>query len=367
MRAAVLTTQPGKPEIQDVAVSDPGPGEVLIATAACGLCHSDIHILDAKLPNTLPTVLGHEASGVVLAVGEGVTRVAPGDHVIACLSLFCGRCELCLAGQTYLCVDKAATTRGAGAEPRMSMNGQEVYASTGVGGLAERMLLHENAVVSIRKDMPLDVAAVIGCAVTTGVGAAFNSADIKAGDTVAVIGCGGIGLNIVQGARLRGAGRVIAVDLQESKRELALTLGATDVVDASGGDAVQQVQALTGGLGVHHAFEAIGLKATNAQAAAMTRPGGSVYVVGVTPMTDTIDIPGYHLWGQGKSVRGVHMGSNDFTVDMPRYVDLYLQGRLRIDELIANRITLDEVNDGYDALRRGDTARSVVVFDAAQV
>ncbi|MFE2870305.1 MULTISPECIES: Zn-dependent alcohol dehydrogenase [unclassified Embleya] len=362
MRAAILTTQPGTLDIVDIEIDLPGPGEVLVRTAACGLCHSDIHILDGAIPHQRPAVLGHEASGTVVAVGPGVTRVAPGDHVVACLSVFCGRCPQCARGRTWLCSDKAATMRDADGPPRLSRNGQPVNASSWIGGLAEQMLLHQNAVVAIDPAMPLDVAAVIGCAVTTGVGAAWRSADIRAGETVAVLGCGGIGLNIVQGARLRGAGRVIAIDLQPAKRELARALGATDTIDAASHDAVAEVLALTAGFGVDHAFEAIGLEATIGQAVAMTSPGGTAYVVGVTPMTATVNVPGYALWGQGKTVRGVHMGSNTFTTDMPRYVDLYLQGRLRIDELISRRIPLTEVNDAYDALRRGEVARSVVTF-----
>lgn len=360
MRAALFHEAGSPLAVAEVAVAAPGPGEVLVATAAAGLCHSDIHLLDGKIPMAAPSVLGHEASGVVLDVGPGVTRVVPGDHVIACLSVFCGRCALCLRGETWICQDKQAVQRAAALPPRLALpDGTAVGANAGVGGLAERMLLHENAVVSITKDMPLDVAAIIGCAVTTGVGAAFNTADIRAGETVAVIGCGGIGLNIVQGARLRGAGRVVAVDLIAAKRELALAVGATDAADDG---PVASVTALTGGLGADHVFDAVGSPATTAQAVAMTRPGGSVYIVGIGGMAANVEIPGYALWGQGKSVRGVHMGSNNFTVDMPRYVDLYLQGRLHLDELVARRISLDEVNDGYEALRVGETARSVVVF-----
>lgn len=360
MRAAMLEEANGRLVVGEIATAEPGPGEVLVDTVAAGLCHSDIHLLDGAIPVATPSVVGHEASGIVAAVGPGVTRVAPGDHVVACLSVFCGTCALCLRGETWICQNKQAVQRAAGAPPRLSRpDGSPVATNAGIGGLAERMLLHQNAVVTIRKDMPLDVAAIIGCAVTTGVGAALNTADIRAGETVAVIGCGGIGLNIVQGARLRGAGRIVAVDLLPAKRELALAVGATDAAD---GDPAETVAALTGGLGADHVFDAVGIAATNAQALAMTRPGGSMYVVGIGGMASSVSVPGYALWGQGKSVRGVHMGSNNFTVDMPRYVELYLQGRLHLDELISRRITLDEVNDGYDALRRGDVARSIVVF-----
>ncbi|MCF2532050.1 zinc-binding dehydrogenase [Yinghuangia soli] len=367
MRAALLEVPTLKLSVAELAVAEPGPGEVLVATAAAGLCHSDLHVLDGHLPMRGASVLGHEASGVVVAVGPGVRRVEPGDHVVTCLSVFCGRCALCLRGQTWLCTDKQSTERPADAEPRLALagpGGAAVSAHASIGGLAERLLVHENAVVAIRKDMPLDVAAILGCAVTTGVGAAFNSADIRAGESVAVIGCGGIGLNIVQGARLRGAGQIAAVDLVAAKRELALAVGATAGIDASGdpGAAAAEVAALTGGLGADHVFDAVGIEATNAQALAMTRPGGTMYVVGINGMAGSVTVPGYAMWAQGKTVRGVHMGSNNFTVDLPRYVDLYMQGRLRLDELVSQRIGLDEVADGYEALRQGEVARAVVVF-----
>ncbi len=259
MKAAVLTSIPGELTVEDVAIDKPQKNEVLIRTAAAGLCHSDLHFMEGKYPYLTPTVPGHESAGVVEAVGEDVTYVQPGDHVITCLSVFCGHCDYCLSGRTNLCAGKSLVARGFEGTPRLSMNGQPVFQFLDLSSFGEYMLVHQNAVVKVTKDIPLDRAALIGCGVTTGVGAVFNTARVQAGSTVAVIGCGGVGLNCVQGAALAGACRVIAVDMVPLKLKLAEQFGATDLVDASKGDAVQQVQELTGG-GVDYSFEAIGLK-----------------------------------------------------------------------------------------------------------
>jgi S-(hydroxymethyl)glutathione dehydrogenase/alcohol dehydrogenase len=305
----------------------------------------------------LPTVLGHESSGIVEAVGADVTAVRPGEHENCCLSVFCGACRNCLAGDTWLCEDKGATARRPGEPPRLALGGAEVPQFAHVSGFAEQLLVHENATVSITKDMPLDRAALIGCGVMTGVGAAVNAARVAVGQTAVVIGCGGIGLNAVQGCALAGAARIVAVDVHPAKLELARVFGATDVVDSSAVDPVEAVRDLTGGVDV--AFEAIGLSETVEAAFAMLRRGGMAYVIGVVP--GRVSLPGLDFLG-AKGVRGVYMGSNHFKVDMPRYIELYLQGRLKLDELISARITLDEVNDGYAAMKRGGVARSVIVF-----
>ena len=265
MRAAVLETVPGELMIDDVTIDTPAPGEVLIRTAAAGLCHSDLHFMENKYPYPVPAVLGHESAGVVEAVGDGVHYVQPGDHVITCLSVFCGQCEFCLGGRTNLCSGRAATQRAKGAPTRLTRRGEVVNQFTDLSSFAEQMLVHQNAIVKVTKDIPLDRAALIGCAVITGVGAVFKTARVPAGSTVAVIGCGGVGLNCVQGAALAGASRVIAVDVNAPKLKLAEQFGATDVIDASQGDAIQMVRELTGG-GVEYSFEAIGLKTTAEQA-----------------------------------------------------------------------------------------------------
>jgi S-(hydroxymethyl)glutathione dehydrogenase/alcohol dehydrogenase len=361
MRAAMLHEIPGKLEIDDVEVDAPGPHEVLVRTAAAGLCHSDLHFMEGKYVWPTPCVLGHESAGVVEAVGDQVSYVAAGDHVISCLSVYCGGCEYCLTGHLSLCDNTAATQRALDAPPRLSRGGNPVWQYFDLSSFAELMLVHENALVKIRPDMPLDRAALIGCGVTTGLGAVFNTARIEAGTTVAVIGCGGIGLNCIQGAAIAGAGRVIAVDMVAHKLDLARQFGATDVVDASDGNAVAKVQELTGG-GVHYSFEAIGLKATAEQAFAMLRRGGTATVIGMIPLGQSVEIPGVELLYE-KKLQGSNMGSNRFRVDMPRYVDMYLDGRLKLDELVSRRITLDEVNDGFDAMKTGEIARSVIIFE----
>jgi S-(hydroxymethyl)glutathione dehydrogenase/alcohol dehydrogenase len=361
MRAAVLREIPGKLEIDEVQIDNPGPREVLIRTAAAGLCHSDLHFIEGKYPWMLPTVLGHESAGVVEAVGDQVTYVKPGDHVITCLSVYCGDCEFCLTGHLSLCEDKQAVQRPLESPQRLTKNGETMWQFFDLSSFAEMMLVHEHAIVKIRPDMPLDRAALIGCGVTTGVGAVFNTAKVEPGSTVAVIGCGGIGLNCIQAAAIAGARRVIAVDRISEKLDLAKVFGATDTVDASAGNAVMQVQEMTGG-GVQYAFEAIGLKATAEEAFGMLRRGGTATVIGMIPMGQTVEIPGFELLYE-KRLQGSNMGSNRFRVDMPRYVDLYMDGRLKLDELVSQRISLSDVNEGFEAMKTGSVARSVILFD----
>ena len=357
MRAAVLQEIPGDLIVTDVVVDKPGPGEVLVRTAAAGLCHSDLHFMEGKYPHPVPCVLGHESAGVIEAVGEGVTYVQPGDHVITCLSAYCGGCNYCLTGRLHLCSDRQSISR----DGRLSTpGGDPVQQFMRLSSFAEQMLIHEHAVVKIDKDMPLDRAALIGCGVTTGLGAVFRTARIEAGSTVAVIGCGGIGLNVVQGARLAGAGRIIAVDMQSSKLEMAQDFGATDVVNASEVDAVAAVKELTKG-GVEYSFEAIGLKVAAEQAFSMLCSGGTATVIGMIPVGQKVEVSGYELLAE-KKLQGSNMGSNRFRVDMPRYIDMYMQGRLKLDELVSARITLDQINDGFAVMKTGAVARSVIVF-----
>jgi len=298
----------------------------------------------------------------VEAVGPDVTAFAPGDHVITCLTQFCGVCPECHVGRVFICSNRHDLARGPELEPTLSLDGTPVLPMAGLGAFAEQILVHENGVVAVDPAVPFDVAALIGCAVMTGVGSATNGAQIRPGETVAVIGCGGIGLNIVQGCRLAGASRIIAVDLNAEKLEAARGFGATDVVDASTDDPVAAVQALTGG-GVDAAFEAIGLTATGEQALAMIRPGRTAYLVGVPPITSTMTVPGALMVLQAKGLRGLFMGNSNFKVEMPNLARHYLEGRLELDRLVSAHITLDEVNDGYTELKAGATLRSVIMFD----
>ena len=363
MKAAVLNAIPGDLMIEDISVDAPGPGEVLIQTRNAGLCHSDLHFMDgqwSRLP--LPAVMGHESAGVVAAVGPDVTYVQPGDHVITCLSIFCGNCDLCLTGRPNLCQNAAATSRAKGAAPRLHRGDEAVGQFARLGGFAEEMLVHQNGVVKIREDMPFDKASLIGCGVTTGVGAVLKTASIEAGSTVCVVGAGGIGLSAIQGARIGGASRIIAVDLSTPKLETAQVCGATDVINAAEvDDVVGAVRELTSG-GVDYAFEAIGRKETVEQVWSMSRIGGTSVVIGMMPFGQKVEIPGYEIFMQEKTLKGSMMGSNAFRVDMPRYVDMYLDGRLLLDEMISHHLSLEEINEGYQLMRDGASNRAVIDF-----
>jgi S-(hydroxymethyl)glutathione dehydrogenase/alcohol dehydrogenase len=346
--------------IEDISISKPGPREVLIRTAAAGVCHSDLHFIEGSYPGQSPMVLGHESSGVVEAVGSDVTYVQPGDHVITCLSVFCGHCESCLTGHMSLCVNPE-TKRDADEEPRLSQGGSTIHQFANLSSFAEQMLIHEHALVKIDRDMPLDRAALIGCGVTTGVGAVFHTAKVEPGSTVAVIGCGGVGLSCINGAALAGAGKIIAVDMIDSKLEMAKTFGATHTVNGKNGDSVEQVLELTGG-GVHYSFEAIGLKQTAEDAFRMLRAGGAATIIGMIPVGVKVELMGSDFLRE-KKMQGSFMGSNRFRVDMPRFIDFYLQGKLHLDEMISKRISLSEINTAFEDIKTGSVARSVIVFD----
>ena len=361
MKAAVLREVHQPLSIEDVHIDDPGPREVLVKTAACGVCHSDLHFIEGLYPTKMPIVLGHEAAGTVEKVGSHVTYVKPGDTVITCLSAFCGTCEYCITGHMSLCT-RVGLDRGANDAPRLGTSGSPVHQFANLSAFAEKMLIHENAVVKVAADMPMDRAALIGCGVTTGVGAVQNTARIHAGETVAVIGCGGVGLSAINGAHIAGASRIIAIDLSGTKLNLAKEFGATDVVNPNDGDVAKQVRALTDGEGVHHAFEAIGLKQTAEDAFRMIRPGGTATIVGMIPVGQKVELHGPEFLRE-KKMQGSNMGSNRFRVDMPRYVEFYKQGRLKLDEMISQRIRLEDVNEAFEEMKRGDIARSVIVFD----
>ena len=362
MKAAVMRANKAPLVIEDVQIDEPGAGEVLVRTAASGICHSDLTVIEGGLPVPPPSILGHEPAGIVEAVGAGVTDFAPGDHVIGCLTSWCGVCKFCTAGRPYLCLTQFAGRPG-GAKSRLrAANGDPIAQFANLSSFAGKMLCPERSLVKIRDDMPLDRACLIGCGVTTGLGAALNTVHIPAGASVVVIGCGGVGLSALQGARIVGAGRIIAVDAQSWKFDLAQKLGATHCVDAKAGDPVAAVQALTGG-GADFVFECIGLVPTVQQAIAMTGRGGTTVLVGVVPIQQLVPISAADVTLQEKTITGSYMGSNRFRFDMPKYVDFYLDGRLRLDEMISSRIALDDVNEAFDRMRNGEAARQVIVFD----
>jgi S-(hydroxymethyl)glutathione dehydrogenase/alcohol dehydrogenase len=344
----------------DVELAEPARDEVLVRIVASGICHSDRSAHVGAQQRPLPTILGHEASGIVEQVGTDVSTVRPGDHVVGSASAYCGRCTWCLRGLTQHCVDKGQAR--ADGSPRITRDDEEVHPYVGLGGFATHMLISERAVVKLPEEMPLDKGALLGCAVLTGVGAVRNGARVQAGQTVAVIGCGGVGLNAVQGARLVGASRIIAVDLSPAKLERAREFGATDVVDASADDPVQAVLALTGSDGVDHALEVVGLPATIEQAFGMTGVCGTTTVVGVAGAQAQVTLPALAIMAGEKRVQGSRLGSGNFRLDVPLYSQMYLRGQLKLDELISEVIGLEDVNRGLSELDGSDGARSVIHF-----
>lgn len=362
MRAAIFHEAGAPLSIEDVEVDDPAAGEILIRTAATGVCHSDLHIVDGSVRGGRgPMVMGHEGAGVVEAVGRGVTEAAPGDHVVTCLSGFCGRCELCLSGSPNLCTS-SVTSRPRGSAPRMHQGDQRVFGFLGIGSFAEQMLVHESSVVRIDSDLPLDVACLVGCGVLTGVGAVLRTADVRPGQTVAVFGCGGVGLSAVQAAVLVRASRVIAVDRVAAKLDLARSFGATDTVDASTVDAVEAIRELTAGRGVDHALEAVGVPALVRQAAESLAVKGTCTIVGVPPDGTVFEIP-YAAIRPECTVQTCRMGSNRFRTDIPRYLDFHRKGWLDLEAIVSRRAGLDDVNDAFAALEAGEGARTVLLFD----
>ena len=360
-KAAILETV-GSLTIGEVELADPAPHEVLIDTKACGLCHSDLHFINGSYPHPLPAIPGHEAAGVVKAVGSEVKTVKPGDHVVTCLSAFCGHCEFCVTGRMALCVSSEVRRKQTQA-PRITRagGGDPVAQMLNLSAFCDQMLIHEHACVAIDKEMPLDRAAIIGCAVTTGAGAIFNACSVVPGEAVAVVGCGGVGLAAINAAKIAGAGKVIALDPLPEKRDLAATLGATHTIDAMADDAVEQVMKITGG-GVHHAIEAVGREASAKLAVRLLRRGGTATILGMMPLDCKVGLGAMDLLAS-KKLQGAIMGNNQFPVDLPRLVDFYMRGLLDLDTIIAERIALEDINEGFEKMKGGHSARSVVVFD----
>ena len=360
MKAAVLHEVNQPLQMEEVDVALPGAREVLVRTRASGVCHSDLHFVEGLYATVFPVVLGHEAAGTVEAVGSQVDYVSPGDRVSCCLSVFCGQCERCTTGRPVLC-SRTGLVRGPDETPRLSQSGDPVTQFANLGAYAEMMLVHENSLVKIKQDIGFEQMALIGCGATTGLGAAMNTAKVEPGSTVAVIGCGGVGLNAIQGARLAGALRIIAIDGVEDKLTLARDFGATDVIDASSGDVESRVKDLTNG-GVDYSFEAIGKKETAEQAFGILRAGGTATIIGMIPQGVKIELDGSAFLRE-RRIQGSSMGSNHFRVDMPRYIEFYQQGRLKLDELVTRRLKLEDINDAFKYMKEGSVARSVMVFD----
>ena len=360
MKAAIQHAPRQPMTIENVAIEKPRRREVLVRTAAAGLCHSDLHFIEGAYPTPMPVVLGHEAAGVVEAVGEDVTYLKPGDHVISCLSVFCGHCEFCLSGHLSIC-QTPEVKMPPGVAKRLTWQGKHLNQFLNLSAFAEQMVVHENALVKVRDDMPLDLAALIGCSVITGYGAVVHTAKIEPGCTVAVFGAGGIGLATINAAKIAGAGRIIAVDLDPFKLDLAKLFGATDVLDAAEGDTVKRLVDMTSG-GVQYAFECIGLKQTAEQSFSALRSGGTATLIGMIPVGTKIELHGVDFLRE-RRIQGCMMGSNRFRTDMPRLIEFYLQGRLKLDEMVSARIHLEDINEGFAALKKGGIARNVIVFD----
>lgn len=362
MRAAVFHEAHQPLTIESVEIEKPKRREVLLRTAFAGLCHSDLHFMEGLYPFPTPAVLGHEGAAVVEAVGEDVTYVKPGDHVITCLSVFCGECAQCTTGHTNLC-ENTEVKLLPGAARRLKWKGDVLHQAFNLSVFAEQMLVHEHAIVKIDQDIPLDRAALVGCGVMTGVGAVFNAAKVEPGSTVAVIGCGGIGLSAVNGAALAGASKIIAIDTNPSKLELAREMGATDTLNASNIDPVKAIRDMTGG-GVPYSFEAIGLKQTAEQSFQMLRPGGLATIIGMIPFGTKIELHGADFL-RDRKIQGTSMGGNRFRVDMPRLLELWRQGRLKLDHLISGHLKLEQINEGFAKLKSGAPVRNLIDFGVA--
>jgi S-(hydroxymethyl)glutathione dehydrogenase / alcohol dehydrogenase len=357
MRAAVFTETGGPLSIENVEPAPPGPRDVVVQTGASGVCHSDLSLKNGYVGIMPGTILGHEGAGTVVEVGKEVTRFKKGDHIVAAFIPACGQCWFCLHDESHLCDTELAvmmSMRGARAD------GSQYMAMTGLGTFAETMTCNETSLVKIDTSVPDEQLALIGCGVTTGVGAALNTAQVQPGTTVAVIGCGGVGQSVIQGARIAGAGRIIAVDPVEMKRKTAEQLGATDFVDPSAGDPVAQVQELTAGRGVDYAFEVIGLPETTLQAYNMIRKGGTAVMVGMTRAEAQVTIPTFDLFFNEKTLKGCKYGSGQVRRDFQRFADLIETGRLDTSSMVSRTIKLDEVNDAFTAMEKGEVIRSVI-------
>jgi S-(hydroxymethyl)glutathione dehydrogenase/alcohol dehydrogenase len=359
VRAAVLH-ELGKPlDIEEIDLVDTQPDQVRVRIAASGVCHSDLSVVRGRLPHPTPVVLGHEGAGVVTAVGSDVTRVKVGDHVVLDWIPACGTCAFCKRGEIHLCENAVAATF---ASPYASLRGESLYRGLGTATFADETLTLERAVVPIDPAVPLEIAALVGCAVTTGVGAALNTAKVAPGSTVAVIGCGGVGLSVIMGAAYAGAERIIAIDLSEERREIARTLGATDVMDGGVDDVGGAVRDMTGG-GADYAFEVVGVPKTLEMAWNCTRRGGTTVCVGAGTPDEHFTVSMFDAFYHSKALLGCVYGSANPEHDFPRFLGLWQDGKLPIDKLLTERITLDQVNDAFAAMEAGEGARSVIVND----
>ena len=364
MQAALLTEINTPFKIETVDLDPPQAGEVLVKMAAAGVCHSDWHVVEGLSYFPLPIICGHEGAGVVEAVGPGVTSVQPGHHCTLSFRANCGSCFYCQQGKSNLCEVYTPILRSGlqkDGTSRISRDGEPIYIMTGLGCFAEYVVIPEEACVPVRDDVPLEVAALVGCAVSTGVGAAIYTADVRPGESVAVYGAGGVGLNIIMGAALCGAQPIIAIDTNSSKMEIAREFGATHSL-YSDDKTVDEIQALTEGRGADHVFESVGLQSLQETAFEATRPGGTLTLVGLTPVGSGTNLPGSVITRTEKVIRGSFYGSVLPQRDFPMFLDLYSAGKLKLDELVTQRYRLDQINEAYASMLTGEVARGIIVF-----
>jgi S-(hydroxymethyl)glutathione dehydrogenase/alcohol dehydrogenase len=367
VKAAVVRGVGQKFDVADVSLDEPTGREVLVDVRASGVCHSDIYVAETGgMGFEMPIVLGHEVAGVVAVVGPAASRIKVGDHVVAAALQPCGNCRACLQARLWACVNPGALSRDSGVTPRLSDESGPIGQLMGLGGFAEQALIHENQLVAIDPAMPFEQASVIGCAVATGGGAVTNVAKVQPGQSVAVFGCGGVGLSAVQVAALAGATRIIGIDIQPKALELAEKFGATDVIDSGTVDVVEAIRELTGSDGVDHAFVMVGIPDVAEAALGVLGFDGTVYIVGSTAAGSQIPLrtsPTESLFQPHQhGIRGSWLGSSNFYRDIPLYVDLYLQGRLNLDDLVTQTVALEDINEACEALKRGGIARNVITF-----
>ncbi len=359
MRAAVVmeTGQKTVDIRDDIEVLGPDAGEVRVEIKATGVCHSDLSAMNGTIPQPAPCVLGHEGAGVVTEVGEGVTNVKPGDHVVAVWIPPCGKCRVCLHGQPNLCMEMSMSAMG---NPRFAVDGQPFFGFAGTGTFAEETVMSQHAVVKIPDDIPFEIGALIGCGVTTGVGAAINTAKVEVGASVCVIGTGGVGISVVQGARIAGAAEIVAVDMMAHKAEQALGFGATHAVTP---DQVEDVKNdLTAGAGFDYVFDVVGNPATIRQSYNLTRRGGECIIVGVGRMEQMVEFSAFELFYMEKALKGSIYGSADVRREFPRLLNLWKTGRLDLEGMITNTVKLENLQDAFDAMVSGEVIRQIVTF-----
>jgi S-(hydroxymethyl)glutathione dehydrogenase/alcohol dehydrogenase len=358
MKALVLNGIGHGFDFENVDIAAPIGREVLVDVQASGLCHTDLLFATHDFVPT-PSVLGHEVAGVVAAIGPDVAQFRVGDHVVGSLAQSCGACARCLSGRSFQCKHPESTVRRPTSAPRLSRNGAGLYQGFGLGGFAEQALVHENQLAAVPKELPFAQAALLGCGVVTGAGSVLNTANVSAGETVVIFGAGGVGLNAVSGARLAGASRIVVIDIQQKRLDEARHFGATDVIDSTKTAPVEAVRDLLSE-GADHVFDFVGLKSVAEQGLAMLGVGGGLYLVGVARPDVEIGLNIVSAIDRQKRVQGVNFGSTNAKRDIPMYAELYLQGRMNLDDLVSKRIALRDVNDGYAALKDGSLNRVVV-------